>query len=396
MSRNKVWIFAVAAVLAIGACQWEMPEQVVVRATPEVWIPTGSAVFELEFVDEISEAFSSLVADLGLVGGEKSGGGYDGKPLTLYAELVIDTPTFPDSPPGEASFNAYFDGHIGPIDLTDIFGPLAGKARLAEVPILFWFERVEGDPDPAPEVEVRVSATWTSGGSPTTEYLVGDAGGFGQLAFSQAEAEADPLDLGPVFNEVPEDLELHYEFSADSGVVSRIASVHIRFEIPFALETDPGTFLQLEDDEGNDLLVMDEDLFGRDPADPDEDLAELLESIRGSNATLVLRLVNSSGLGVRLGLVNAADTSIDKYDPANWVLDVNILPDETEQEITVAITPEVVDQLIDGVGGQFIPELLILLPEDFQLNSVWEFGISEGYLRVEVNLDYEVALEDEA
>ena len=53
--------------------------------------------------------------------------------------------------------------------------------------------------------------------------------------------------------------------------------------------------------------------------------------------------------------------------------------------------------MIDGAGPDnlFIPEFLILLPVDFQINSLWEFTVTEGYLHVQTMMDYTFSLEEE-
>jgi len=282
------------------------------------------------------------------------------------------------------------------IDLSGVFGPIPEVVKLKQLPGWAWFDRAAGDPDPPPEIFVRLRAEW----SPSQEvYLLGDADNVVALASSQATANSFALEQ--VFNARPEDLVLHYEFGANLADVGRIASLHLRLELPFAFQTTPftppGEFLDFEDESGNNPLVMEEDIFGRDPAEPDEDLDQLLESLRGGNATIFLQLVNTSGLGARLGILNSADPSLDRTNPADWLIDVELEPVETEQEIRVDLTAQVLDQLIDGAGanGEFIPEFLIVLPEEFQINSIWEFSITEGWLRVQANVDYSFSLADD-
>ena len=396
MKRNPMLILAVITAVVIAACSWEIPQEVVFRAQPQLWIPTGGAVFELDFVDEIIDEFTQSVSDLDLEAGEKVGGGYDGKPLTLYAELEIVAPTFPDPPPGGESFDAFFEDQTDPIDLSGLSGPIPEQVRLKQVPGWAWFEPAPSAPTPYPDVFVRLEANWTFGGIPQSEYLLGDAGGLVPLASSPATANT--FDLTDIFNDRPADLVLRYEFGTTLSQVADIASLHLRFEVPFAFEADSSTLLDFKEN-GDNPLLMSEDIFGRDPADPDEDLDELLNSLRGSNAGISLKLTQTSGLGIRLGMINSAEglTPEQKKDPDNWVIDVETLPDEAEQTVEVGIAAQVLDQMIDGAGGnkQFIPEFLILVPEDFQINSLWEFTVTEGYLRVQAIIDYTFSLEDE-
>ncbi|UCF99927.1 MAG: hypothetical protein JSV89_10420 [Spirochaetaceae bacterium] len=399
MKKNPMLVFAVIAVVVIGACSWEIPEEVVFRAQPQFWIPTGNAVFDLDISEEIIDDFTQSISGPNLTAGEKDYGGYDGKPLILYAKLEITAPNFPDLPPvGEISFDAFFEDQTDPIDLSGLSGPIPEQVRLKQVPGWAWFEPDAAASPPYPDIYVRLRAEWTVGGVPQLRYLLGDAGAGNFATLASSRATANTFDLALVFNDRPADLVLYYEFGANSADVTDIDSLHLLFEVPFAFEADPGTLLDFEEN-GDDPLLMEDDVFGRDPADPDEDLDKLLESLRGSNAAISLLLEQTSGLGARLGMVNSVEglSEAEKQNPANWVIDVEILPDETQQTVEAGITAQVLDKMIDGAGGnkQFIPEFLILVPEDFQINSLWELRVSEGYLRVQAVVDYNFSLEDE-
>ena len=398
MKRNLMLILAAIAAVVIGSCSWEIPEEVVFRAQPQLWIPTGGAVFELDISDELDEIIDEFTtsveaSDPNLTAGEISGGGYVGKPLTLFAELKIVAPTFPPTPP-VPDYDALLVDQTDPIDLSGLSGPIPDQVRLKLVPGWAWFEPVSSPPTPT--VFVRLRAEWTGAALP--EYLLGDDGGLVPLASSRATANT--FDLTDIFNDRPADLILNYEFGATLSQVADIDSLHLRFEVPFAFEADPFTLLDFEED-GDNPLLMSDDVFGRDPADPDEDLDQLLDSLRGSNAGISLTLAQTSGLGVELGMINSADPLF--LDPAQkknldkWVIDVEILPDEAEQTVEVGITAQVLDDMIDGAGPDnlFIPEFLILLPVDFQINSLWEFTVTEGYLHVQTMMDYTFSLEEE-
>ena len=165
-----------------------------------------------------------------------------------------------------------------------------------------------------------------------------------------------------------------------TDVASEIDFITLRFEIPFALETVGESFLDLTDDDGDNELAMDDDIFGRDPEDPDEDLDDLLDSFRGSSAELVMRLKNNTGFGATLAMVNGADTGTSgdrrraaaeaKQDPSNWVVDLGIEPAESLQQVQLDISAATLDEFIDGVPdvpsgvSQFAPEFLIELPYD--------------------------------
>jgi len=401
MKKKRMLILAAAAAVVIGSCSWEIPEEVVFRAQPQLWIPTGGTVFDPDVSDELDEIideFTAGITDPNLTAGEKVGGGYDGKPLTLYAELELVAPDFPDLPP-VPDFDALLDGLTDPIDLSGLSGPIPDEVQLQEVPGWAWFE-----PDPAASpfaTFIRLRAEWSVGGVPQTpQYLLGDSAGFAALA--SARGTDKDFDLASVFNDRPADLVLHYEFGANSADVADIDSLHLRFEVPFAFDVNEASPPLLDFEEnGDNPLLMEDDIFGRDPADPDEDLDQLLDSLRGSNAGISLTLTQTSGLGARLGMINSADPLFgdenEKKDPANWVIDVGVLPDEVEQTVEAGITEQGLDQMIDGAGPDnlFIPEFVIIVPQDFQINKLWTFTVTEGYLRVQAVIDYNFSLDDE-
>jgi hypothetical protein len=396
MGKKRMLILAAAAALVIGSCSWEIPQEVVFRGQPEFWIPTGGAVFELDIAEDIIDEFTQSITDPNLSVGEKNYGGYDGRPLTLYAALDIVTPTFPDPPPGVEPFDAFFQDQTDPIDLSGLSGPIPEEVRLKQVPGWAWYEPDAAAVPPYPDVYVRLRAEWDGGTQ--VLYLLGTFGTGNFELLGSSQAAANTFDLADVFNARPADLVLYYEFGVNSADIADIDSLHILFEVPFELETDPGTLLEIEED-GENPLLMEEDIFGRDPLDPDEDFDDLLESLRGSSAGISLTLTQTSGLGVRLGMINSAEgfTEEQKKDTDNWVIDVEILPDETEQIVDGGVTAQALDKMIDGVGGnkQFIPEFLIMVPEDLQINSLCELDVTEGYLHIQAVLDYTFSLEEE-
>jgi len=401
MKKNWIFTIAVMAAVVISSCSWEMPEEIIFRAQPQLWVPTGGAVIDIDISDELNEIIdeftTSLAAsDPNLSAGEKSGGGYDGRPLTLFAELAIVAPTFsPIPPPPPPGYDVLFEDQTGSIDLSGLSGPIPDEVQLDQVPCWVWFET---SASPAPDVYVRLEATWTDGVIPQSSYLLGDAGNFATLESSKATANT--FDLTDIFNDRPADLVLHYEFGVDSADVTDIDSVHLYFEVPFAFQVTAPTLLDLEDN-GDNPLLMEDDIFGRDPLEPDEDLDELLNALRGSNAGISLTLTQTSGLGARLGMINSADPLFvdpaEKKIPDNWAIDVNIQPEEADQTVEVGITAQALAQMIDGAGPDnlFIPEFLILVEEDFQVNKLWTLNVTDGYLRVQAIVDYTFSLEDE-
>ena len=53
--------------------------------------------------------------------------------------------------------------------------------------------------------------------------------------------------------------------------------------------------------------------------------------------------------------------------------------------------------MIDGAGldNLFIPEFLIRVENNFQINKLWTLNVTDGYLRVQAIVDYTFSLEDE-
>ena len=402
---KKKWILTITvmAAVVISSCSWEMPEEVIFRAQPQLWVPTGGALFDIDITDELNEIIDEFTTNLeasdpNLKAGEKPEqfGIYEGKPLTLFAELKIVAPTFsPIPPPLPPGYDVLLEDQTTQIDLTELSGPIPDEVLLVEVPGWAWFGT---SASPAPEVYVRLEATWTDGGVPLSQYLLGDAGGL--VLLEPARATDPDFDLAAILNDRPADLVLHYEFGAESAAVTDIDSVHLYFEVPFAFEVTTPALLDL-DDNGDNPLLMEEDIFGRDPLEPDEDLDELLDAIRGSNAGISMTLTQDSGLGARLGMINSVDPLFadpaEKEDPTNWALDVNIRPEEADQTVDVGITAPALEQMIDGAGPNnlFIPEFLILVEKDFQINKTWKLNVTDGYLHVQAIVDYTFSLEDE-
>jgi len=401
MKKKWIVILAVIAAVVIGSCSWEIPEEVVFRGQPQIWIPTGGAVFDLDISDELDEIIGDFTtsveaSDPNLTAGEKYEVGYDGKPLTLYGELNILAPTFP-LPPVVPDFEVRLADQTDPIDLSELSGPIPDEVQLEQVPGWAWFVPAVTASPPYPDVYVRLRAEWAGG---QELYLLGSPGtGSGHFAILAPARATDPdFDLAFVFNARPADLVLYYEFGANSAEVADIASLQLYFEVPFAFQVTTSALLDFEEN-GDNPLLMEDDIFGRDPADPDEDLDELLDSLRDSNAGISLTLAQTSGLGARLGMINSEEglSDAEKKVSANWVIDVEILPDETEQTVEVGITDKALDTMIDGAGPDnlFIPEFVVLVEQDFQINKLWTLTVTEGYLLVQAIVDYTFSLEDE-
>ncbi len=417
---KKLW-FTLAAALVLGACNWQVPEEVTFRANPQVYIPTGAALFELDFIDDFIDDFEEDSGEDFDEVGEKKGVRdpraddvtYDGQPLTLFAELNIGVPTFDSPVPPEFGDELVVgEGETDELDFSEVFGPIPDSVEISELPAWIWFSAT--DPANPPDVDVRIEAQWNwDNGTPAeTMYLMGELAA--EPLAAAFDADVHSFDLAAVINQQPrpEDLVLRYEFGTTAGEVNSIGSIHLRIEIPFRFETTERTFLDPSDDDDpeDNPLVMDDDIFDRDPAEPDEDLDDFLEAIRGSSAAIVLQLENSSGFGARLGMINSLAAPVDEAgyqayieDPSNWVIDVELDSVVGEQDVVLDISPAALDKMIDGIPvgphqvSQFIPEFLIELPYDddsenadntFQINRDGAFDVMQGYLRVRAKFDH--------
>ena len=108
-----------------------MPQSVTVKGSPEVYVPSGGTVFELDFLDDVAsdfeDTFSGVDAGQGpLTAEEKPEGeeGYGpGDNFTVQVKLVVDTPTF-DTPEELSGYSVSIEEETGTINLSDAFGPI--------------------------------------------------------------------------------------------------------------------------------------------------------------------------------------------------------------------------------------------------------------------------------
>lgn len=423
--KPRILILLVISGALLGACSWEMPQRVTVEGSPEIYVPSGATVFELDFLDDIATDFGDAMAggdpasgEGSFTGGEKPDGedGYvAGDTFVVYAELSVNAPTFPDSTPPLPGVDLGFSDSTETIDISEVFGPIPDTVVLQSLPagasVQVWYEPEPPHSATSDPVRVRLRADWDGGAN--SQWLIGDGGSSENLTASRATATKSDV-AGPL-NARPTDLQLFYDFGTSFTVATgnEISSLHLRFEIPLALETVARTFLDFTDDQGDNPLALDDDIFGRDPADPDEDLQDFLDSLKGSSAELVMRLTNFSGMTAQLAMVNGAAglTDLQKQDPANWVIDTGIASSGALQQVDLDISAATLEELIDGVqiGGvrQFAPEFLIELPHagglgppphadnQFSIRKGATFDVTDGFLRVEADLDYTYSFEDE-
>ena len=132
MTKRIVTLLVVAGFL-LSSCDWQMPQTVTVTGSPEIYVPSGATVFELDFLDDIAADFGEAMAgsSFGLVGekgieGDAEAGDYgEGDDFSLFAELTIEAPVFDAGQvPSEFSYEVGYSGITSGVDLSDFLGPL--------------------------------------------------------------------------------------------------------------------------------------------------------------------------------------------------------------------------------------------------------------------------------
>ncbi|POQ98819.1 hypothetical protein AU468_12330 [Alkalispirochaeta sphaeroplastigenens] len=394
---------ALAVILAAG-CQWETPEELRLRGTPSVAIPAGEVTFDLdevfeEILDEIVEAFRDDALGDDFTAGEVE----RGDPFTLFAELGIDVefpeeklPEKPDWFPDDADMEIEvgFADSVDDIDLSDLLGPLSEDLELVTVggTLKVTFGGIPSEP-----IRARVRASWNDGkeGSKSGDiYLLGTSDSFAK--FTPDDAQHDLENLTEFFNAQPSDGKIRYEFLANLADTGTVTELGLRMEVPLEVQASKTTLLALSDDDDDDgeekdnYLVMDEDIFGRDPDDPDEDLDDLLEAIRGSSASITMVVVNEM-LTATLGMTDSKDSEESKRAPDTWIFSQRLEAKEDQQDFEFEITPEDLNRMIDGKDDsrQFIPEFVILLDggDTVSIRRGAEFKVARGVLRADVKFD---------
>ncbi|TVR91668.1 MAG: hypothetical protein EA428_05410, partial [Spirochaetaceae bacterium] len=154
----------------------------------------------------------------------------------------------------------------------------------------------------------------------------------------------------------------------------------------FAFElSDPNAdvALLLGDDEDDEDFVFDDDIFGRDPDDPDKDLNDFIDSLRGSNAEIVMEINNTVGLTPIVRLISAVGSAAGE---GVEILRTPTPPQEGPFTFIADITPTGFNKMIDS--NPFYSKLEFLLPPEFQLNDGGELKILSGYIRAQARMDY--------
>ena len=408
MYKRTLTLVAATVVLLLSACTWETPQEVAVKGSPQVAVPTGSTVFELDFLDDIVTDFSDAVGagapatgDSELTGGEKDGVG-EGEDFTLRSELTINAPEF-DVPPGApASLEVPFSDQTSAIDLSDILGPIPEGVDLVQAPGQVEYQTEAGVAPGDITLKVALTAEW-DGGTTSQPLLPADGNGFASLPAGESE-----FDLAEVLNARPSDVELVYEFLTETQDVPSIDNLSIWFEVPFEFETTrEDVFLDFADDNGDDPLAMEDDVFGRNANNPDEDTQDALDALKGSSAEFVLQVENTTGAEVELGVANAAsaDPNYDPEDESNWVsrgqIDAAEDTGQPAQEVRIGVDSDDLAAMIDA--PQFVPRFMVKLPYDssapaeenrFSINKGGTFSVTQGYLVVEADVDYTYSIGD--
>ncbi len=139
---------------------------------------------------------------------------------------------------------------------------------------------------------------------PQEDFDIGDDG----------EAAKIPVYLSEVINEGPDDLEFRYRLEADELTIdlqgqdngddgdTQELSIGLDLTLPIRLNVEERTEWELEDDDGEPLLALEDDLLGRDPGDEDDTVQELLEQL--AEVSLEFDLKNEIGLNLELELTD--------------------------------------------------------------------------------------------
>lgn len=401
--------FSAVIVITLAGCSWEAPEEVRFRGSPGLSVPAGSVTLQIDdflddVLDEIGDEFSVTVgdADSRFTGGEVSVP--EGDPFTLFAELEIPTPDFkgdlddlglPQEVIDElaAGFTESFVEEFD-LDLSDVFGPLPEQLDLVGASGRMEVDLEEGASLDEP---IRVRMSSKSGAEPR-RYIIGSAGStddnFGEFTDEDHSIEFDSDSFTKMFND-RQNTTIRYEFYANGSDAGKVDSITLRFEIPFQFVATADMLLDLSDDDDDDNpFVLDEDVFGRDPDDPDEDLNDQIRALRGSSASMSMGFENELFPFV-MGLIDSRFTG-DKLNENNWIFDLNLGTTPEGELETVEISADNFERLINADGDElFYPEFLIKLAEGDELTLLRgaTFSIFNAQLRVDVAFDHIYTLE---
>ncbi|SIP93224.1 hypothetical protein SAMN05920897_101329 [Alkalispirochaeta americana] len=394
--RERAGALAVVlAVILAAGCQWETPEELRLRGTPSVAIPAGAvdvALFE-ELLDGILEdiSFGDEDGDDSFEVGDVT---EEEGLFTIRASLGIDPDGLglglPDEhllPDGYDSYEMGIVETVRAIDLSELLKPVSENLELAEVTgyleIAFYADN-DGE-----EIEVRIFAK--TNGDDSKRWLLGGEGVFESFESPGSEGGPvkkylDPASLTDFVNAQSENGSITYELVTDADGADAVDSIELVLDIPFLIEATENTLLNFDDD---NALEMDEDIFGRDPADPDKDLDDLLDALRGSSVEFSVT-INNAPFDITLGMIHPGQNLLenDKTDSEKWFLEFNRESDSNgdgTQTFTLTIPPEKLDEMIDA--GEFIPEFLLLLEKDGQIGIRKNLKITGGHFRATIDYD---------
>lgn len=369
----RAGLLALVATLLIS-CTWQVPENVRFRGSPQVAIPLGSALFDFDDIVNVGELTTGFEGELGTGTGFTSVSTTDTTPVTLAAIFEVDTPIGWD---GTA-----FPFTIGEFDLTGVFGPFPEGVDFVEVPLEVAVTTIA---DPSGPINLDVDLV--------AQYTAAEHDPFATIAI--ADGSPDQFMIEEVINARPADLELQFTVAVTSGNADDINSITITLSLPFAFELeDPEADIALDlSDDANPEdkpFEFDDDIFGRDPADPDEDLNDFIDSLRGSNAEIVMELNNTVGLTPIVRLNSAVGSAVGEG--------VEIVKTPTPPQtglftFVAEMTATEFNKMVDS--NPFYSKLDFLLPPTFQLNDGGELRVISGYLRAQASMDYTFTFDQE-
>lgn len=365
----------------LSACTWQVPENVRFRGSPQVAIPLGSALFDFDDIVNVGELKGDFAAALSTAGGFNSAVVRPATdPITIDAETQLGNDVSWTG--GSLAFT------IGSLNLSKVFGPFPAGVGFQSVPLT---------------VAVDLSGSFSGN---IDVALTADYDGSQQHDFGTVDPTSPDNEFGieEAINARPSDLELQFTITADSGDVANIDSITITLTLPFDFElerVDPGNpdspyrddiALDLSDEEDPEdkPFEFDDDIFGRDPADPDEDLNDFIDSLRGSNAEIVMELDNTVGLTPIVRLSSAVGSAVGE---GVEIVKTPTPPQDGAFTFIADITPTGFNRMVDS--NPFYSKLEFLLPPTFQLNDGGELRVLSGYVRAQARMDYTFTFDQE-
>lgn len=361
----------------LSACTWQVPENVRFRGNPQVAIPLGSALFDFDDIVNVTELTTGFEGELGTGTGFSSVSTTDTTPVTLAAEFSY-------------AANGLWNGvdlvfPFGEFDLTGVFGPFPEGVNFQSIPLQVGLV-LSSALGPGEIVTIQLQGNYTQPEvgaiNPPNETI------------GEGENSAE-FEIRDAINARPLDLNLEFTLTAGATAAAKVDSISITLSLPFAFElADPEAeiALDLSDDTNpeDNPFEFEDDIFGRDPADPDEDLNAFIDSLRGSNAEIVMELDNTVGLTPIVRLSSAVGSGVGE---GVEIVKTPTPPQDGLFTFVAEMTPTEFNKMVDS--NPFYSKLDFLLPPTFQLNDGGELQVVSGYVRAQARMDYTFTFDQE-